>query len=235
MGSTIEPHASWVRGLARAVGVNPSAIRGEARLRGLLPTNLHPCPSVLSALIRVLFQRLGPARAGLEHGDATPKRRCQGTACRALTCSRKQAPRAPRQAQTIPDKTHHKGFHLCQSEVIQHIAPQRTFTSSTSHQGKRSNLQPSTFPPATFNLQPSTFPPSTFNLQPSHLQPYNVQRSTFNVPTFNLPTFNLQPSTFQPSTFPPSTFNLQPRLTPPLSAPSPRCNPSASRDRGCAR
>ena len=166
----IEPHASWVRGLARAVGVNPSAIRGEARLRGLLPTNLHPCPSVLSALIRVLFQRLGPARAGLEHGDATPKRRRQGTACRAPTCSRKQAPRAPRQAQTIPDKTHHKGFHLCQSGVIRRIAPQRTFTSGTSRVRA---------------FQPSTFPPSTFNLQPSHLQPYNVQRSTFNVPTFN--------------------------------------------------
>ena len=186
----IEPHASWVRGLARAVGVNPSAIRGEARLRGLFPTNLHPCPSVLSALIRVLFQRLGPARAGLGHGDATPKRRRQGTACRAPTCSRKQAPRAPWQDQTIPDKTHHKGFHLCQSGVIRRIAPQRTFTSGTSHQGKRSNLQP-----------------STFNPQPSHLQP-----STFNLP-------NLQ----------------QPRLTPPPSAPSPRCNPSASRDRGCAR
>jgi hypothetical protein len=94
-------------------------------------------------------------------------------------------PRAPRQAQTIPDKTHHKGFHLCQSEVIQHIAPQRTFKSGTSRVRA---------------FQPSTFPPSTFNLQPSHLQPYNVQRSTFNVPTFNLPTFNLQPSTFPPST-----------------------------------
>ena len=94
--------------------------------------------------------------------------------------------------------------------------------SSTSRHSERShqahlagasvqtfNLQPSTFNLPTFNLQPSTFPPSTFNLQPSHLQPYNVQRSTFNVPTFNLPTFNLQPSTFQPSTFPPSTFNPQ--------------------------
>ncbi len=167
MGSMIEPHASWVRGLARAVGVNPSAIRGEARLRGLFPTNLHPCPSVLSALIRVLFRRPGPARAGLGHGDATPKRRRQGTACRTPTCSRKQAPRAIRQAQTIPDKTHHKGFHLCQSGVIRRIAPQRTFTSGTSHQGKRSNLQPC--------------------------------------------------------------------LTPPPSAPSPRCNPSVLRDRGCAR
>ena len=83
------------------------------------------------------------------------------------------------------------------------------------------------------------------NLQLSHLQP-----STFNLPTFNLITFNVQRSTFQPSTFPPSTFNLQPsnlqpshlqpstlnsRLTPPPSAPSLRCNPSASRDRGCVR
>jgi hypothetical protein len=190
----IEPHASWVRGLARAVGVNSSAIQVKARLCGLFPTNLHPRRSVASVPIRVLFQRLGPARAGLEHGDATPKRRRQGTACRALTCSRKQAPRAPWQTQTIPDKTHHKGFHLCQSGVIRRIAPQRTFTSGTSHQGKRSNLQP----------------------------------STPNPPTFNPPTFNLQPSTFQ-------TFNLQPRLTPPPSAPSPRCNPSVSRDRGCAR
>ena len=83
------------------------------------------------------------------------------------------------------------------------------------------------------------------NLQLSHLQP-----STFNLPTFNLITFNVQRSTFQPSTFPPSTFNLQPsnlqpshlqpstlnsRLTLPPSAPSLRCNPSASRDRGCVR
>jgi len=161
MGSMIEPHASWVRGLARAVGVNSSAIQVKARLCGLFPTNLHPRRSVASVPIRVLFQRLGPARAGLEHGDATPKRRRQGTACRALTCSRKQVPRAPWQTQTIPDKTHHKGFHLCQSGVIRRIAPQRTFTSGTSHQGKRSNLQPSTPNPPTFNLQPSTFPPST--------------------------------------------------------------------------
>ena len=75
MGSMIEPHASWVRGLARAVGVNPSAIQVKARLRGLFPTNLHPRRSVASVPIRVLFQCLGPVRAGLEHGDATPKRR----------------------------------------------------------------------------------------------------------------------------------------------------------------
>ena len=153
-----------LRGLARTVGLKPSAMQSEARLRGLFPTNLHPRRSVASVPIRVLFQRLGPARAGLGHGDATPKRRRQGAACRAPTCNRKQTPRAPWQDQTIPDKTHHKGFHLCQSEVIQRIAPGGTF-------------------------KPSTFPPS----------------------------------------------HLHPRLTPPPSAPSPRCNPSASRDRGCAR
>jgi hypothetical protein len=214
----IEPHASWVRGLARAVGVNSSAIQVKARLCGLFPTNLHPRRSVASVPIRVLFQRLGPARAGLEHGDATPKRRRQGTACRALTCSRKQAPRAPRQAQTIPDKTHHKGFHLCQSEVIQHIAPQRTFKSGTSRVRA---------------FQPSTFPPSTFNLPTFNLITFNVQRSTFQPSTFPPSTFNLQPSNLQPSHLQPSTLNS--RLTPPPSAPSPRCNPSVSRDRGCAR
>jgi hypothetical protein len=157
MGSTIEPHASWVRGLARAVGVNPSAIQVKARLRGLFPTNLHPRRSVASVPIRVLFQCLGPVRAGLEHGDATPKRRRQGTACRAPTCSRKQAPRAPWQAQTIPDKTHHKGFHLCQSGL-----------SGASRHSERSHQAHSTRANAqTFNLQPPTLPPSTFNLQPS--------------------------------------------------------------------
>jgi hypothetical protein len=38
--SLISPKNSTLE--RRAVGVNPSAIQGKARLRGLFPTNLHP-------------------------------------------------------------------------------------------------------------------------------------------------------------------------------------------------
>ena len=66
MGSMIEPHASWVRGLARAVGVNPSAIQVKARLRGLFPTNRHPRRSAFYSGVRDL--------RGLDWGTAMPRR-----------------------------------------------------------------------------------------------------------------------------------------------------------------
>ncbi len=60
---------------------------------------------------------------------------------------------------------------------------------------------------------------------------YPAHRATANVHIRHI----APGQTLKPSTFNLPTFNLQPRLTPPPSAPSPRCNPSASRDRGCAR
>ena len=48
-----------IRYTERAVGLKPSARQGEARLRGLFQTTRHPCASVLSVPIRVLFRRSG--------------------------------------------------------------------------------------------------------------------------------------------------------------------------------
>ena len=144
-------------------------------------------------------------------------------------------PAVPRPATGNRRLARHGRLRLFQIKLITRVfifvSQRLSSTSRHSERSHQAHLAGASV--QTFNLQPSTFPPSTFNLQPSHLQPYNVQRSTFNVPTFNLPTFNLQPSHLQPSHLQPSTLNS--RLTPPPSAPSLRCNPSASRDRGCVR
>jgi hypothetical protein len=156
-------------------------------------------------------------------------------------------PAVPRPATGNRCLARHGRLRLFQIKLITRVfifVSQRL--SSTSRHSERShqahlagasvqtfNLQPSTFNLPTFNLQPSTFPPSTFNLPTFNLITFNVQRSTFQPSTFPPSTFNLQPSHLQPSHLQPSTLNS--RLTPPPSAPSLRCNPSASRDRGCVR
>jgi len=52
-------------------------MQGEARLRGLFPTKRHPCWSVVSVPIRVLFRLPGqspPARNAHSNGDPINQR-----------------------------------------------------------------------------------------------------------------------------------------------------------------
>ena len=51
----------YIRYAPRAAGLKPSAMQDEARLRGLFQTTRHPCASVISVPIRVLF-RLSEAK-----------------------------------------------------------------------------------------------------------------------------------------------------------------------------
>jgi hypothetical protein len=65
-GGSIILRNAIIRYAPLAVGLKPSARQSDARLRGRFPTNLHPCLSVLSVPIRVLFRlfEAKPARAG---------------------------------------------------------------------------------------------------------------------------------------------------------------------------
>ena len=55
-GGSIILRNAIIRYAPLAVGLKPSARQSDARLRGRFPTNLHPCLSVLSVPIRVLFR-----------------------------------------------------------------------------------------------------------------------------------------------------------------------------------
>jgi len=186
--------------------VNPSARDCEARLRGLFPTNRHPCRSVFYSGVRDLrgldWGTAMPRRSGAvrarhavpQPADGSGRFACHGRPrlfqtkliniradpshpCRSVFYSGLQGEARLhglyKECSTLSNRFNlcencynagsRKGFHLCQSEVIQHIAPQRTFKSGTSRVRA---------------FKPSTFPPSTFNLQPSHLQPSTFPPST---------------------------------------------------------
>ena len=82
----------YIRYAPRAAGLKPSAMQDEARLRGLFQTTRHPCASVISVPIRVLFRlsEAKPACAGAtllvraealpEHGEA-PAGLARGRSC----------------------------------------------------------------------------------------------------------------------------------------------------------
>ena len=140
MGSMIEPHASWVRGLARAVGVNPSAIQVKARLRGLFPTNRHPRRSAFYSGVRDL--------RGLDWGTAMPRRsgavRARHAVPRPATGSGRLAQHGrPRLFQTKLINIRAHPLHPCRSVFYSaiHTPLQRETGTATAVQRAQRNTQ----------------------------------------------------------------------------------------------